>query len=427
MIRALTKKQVFAIAIISVIFFYPSIVSAKNIHLEYNWAEASINPFLPNETSQKIYTSCFACHKSLGVTGATHAIERKKCEDCHVPGQSGPFVFYEPGYLYLNLNYSRDIKMVYYHIANLSTSRTIYKYEKPIFVETLNKSKSTCFSYNPETDAGVCHGIPSGNPVDGYFAFNSSRFLFNEEQNPDSAAYHYAVEAANLPDTKNCLYCHSQKDERIRKAFAEPKQINAEHFNAEKNEDCYKCHVDKEASFTSFHNLGKKPEIIYVEAPPTTPPPPTPLPELMKAQDKNPPEIKIYSPENKTYNINQIALEYSAKDDLELSSCWYSINRGSNISLGKCENKTLNLDDGNYIIALYANDSAGNLAKVAVHFTIKTKEEIPETKPPATEIPKLGKKETAKAGINKIIAGIVILILIIAAILLFILKVRREG
>lgn len=264
------------------------LTEAKSVHLEYEWAESSVNPFL-NETAELQFTKCFGCHKSMGVGGAVHQAERKYCEDCHVPGQSGPFVYYEPATLYLNFNYNITVSKAYYHVANLSSAKVVYKYQKPVFIESqANKTGgngiSSCFDFNSKTGEGTCHGVSSLNSTGSYFGFNVTG-------SPAGQVYHHTVEKSYLPDSKNCLYCHAQSNPAVVKAFASPSQVNASHFNAVSNEQCYSCHVDPSINLTSFnfHVMGPEPEIIYIQAPPATPPPPTlPPPETLPPETPAP-------------------------------------------------------------------------------------------------------------------------------------------
>jgi len=273
-------KRAFIFAIF-LVFAYLSVdsilVQAKNVHSEYEWVNLSL---LHEEPEDIRYTRCFPCHKSMGVTGGGHQTDRKYCEDCHVPGQSGPFVYYEPSTYYLNFNYSKDVPRVYYHIANLSSSKVVYKYKTPVFIEPqLGKvngsSVSSCFDFNTATGEGTCHGISSLNSIDNHFGFNVTDATKKQTPYP----YHNTVERSYLPNSTNCLYCHRQSNATISRAFAFPSQINTSHFNSDSNEQCYSCHVDPSIKFTSFHAMGPEPEIIYLEQLPPTPTPPPPLPE----------------------------------------------------------------------------------------------------------------------------------------------------
>ncbi len=88
--------------------------------------------------------------------------------------------------------------------------------------------------------------------------------------------------------------------------------------------------------------------------------------------DLTAPIIEVISPqEGGSYGYNvSLELNYSVSD-IHLSSCWYNINNGNNISLENCQNTIFNLSsDGNYVLNLYANDSLGNIAIKNTTFSI---------------------------------------------------------
>lgn len=88
---------------------------------------------------------------------------------------------------------------------------------------------------------------------------------------------------------------------------------------------------------------------------------------ILSFDDVNPVLVVDY-PENKTYIVNNISLNYSGSDDLELDSAWYSLNSGSDVVLNG--NTTLNLSEGSYTLTVYLNDSAGNVNFSFVSFVI---------------------------------------------------------
>ncbi|MFQ5800329.1 MAG: hypothetical protein ACE5HH_01245 [Candidatus Hydrothermarchaeales archaeon] len=281
----LPKTAVNSSLILLVIFILlGSPTFAAEVHQEYDWWEPSLKS---NELSKE-FLSCAACHETLGVAGGAHPSFRKYCEDCHLLGRSGPFVFYRAANLYRNFNYSAP--MVYYHIINASDSKIYYKYTAD-FIEIPDQSdrfngasQSSCFGWNQETGQGTCHGISSENPVDGYFAFNLTKNSTREDP------YRYAVEAEHLPDTTDCLYCHRQSDSAIAAAWGDPTQVDTSHFEAGENSQCYECHVQGGITLTTFHIMGPEPEVIYLEPPETTPPPPTtPPPETVPPETTPPP------------------------------------------------------------------------------------------------------------------------------------------
>ena len=89
--------------------------------------------------------------------------------------------------------------------------------------------------------------------------------------------------------------------------------------------------------------------------------------------DSLPPVINLIIPEAKTYGYNvSIPLNFSISDASGISSCWYNLNNGENITIAGCQNSTFNVSDGSYTLYLYANDSLGNSAEKNVSFSVLT-------------------------------------------------------
>ena len=82
----------------------------------------------------------------------------------------------------------------------------------------------------------------------------------------------------------------------------------------------------------------------------------------------SPPDVSIVSPENKTYSSSNILLIYAVNETTHWSG--YSLDGGVNITI--MGNVTLTgLTNGAHSIAVYANDSAGNMgASDTVYFTV---------------------------------------------------------
>ena len=87
-------------------------------------------------------------------------------------------------------------------------------------------------------------------------------------------------------------------------------------------------------------------------------------------EDTIPPNVTITSPENTSYNSTSISLKYSLSTDL-ISSTFYNINATANITLSG--NTTLsNLEDGQYNLTIYSNDTFGNINSSIVWFIVDT-------------------------------------------------------
>ncbi|MBU1027693.1 MAG: hypothetical protein KKF48_01480, partial [Nanoarchaeota archaeon] len=89
--------------------------------------------------------------------------------------------------------------------------------------------------------------------------------------------------------------------------------------------------------------------------------------------DTTGPSINLISPESKTYGQNiELPLDFVVSDSNGVSSCWYNLNSGYNVSLLNCQNTTFDASDGNYILNFFSNDTLGNLNKKNVSFSVST-------------------------------------------------------
>jgi len=71
------------------------------------------------------------------------------------------------------------------------------------------------------------------------------------------------------------------------------------------------------------------------------------------------PALNLISPENITYTTNTILLDW---EESSADNLWYNLN-GTNVTITTSIN--LNLTEGDYVLALYANNSYGTTSKVA--------------------------------------------------------------
>jgi len=94
---------------------------------------------------------------------------------------------------------------------------------------------------------------------------------------------------------------------------------------------------------------------------------------LMIPYETEPPIITIISPENKTYSVNILPLTFTV-DEMTI---WmgYSLDGQANVTI--TGNTTLpDLSDGSHYVAVYANDTFGNMGQSTVYFMVDT---IPPT------------------------------------------------
>ena len=84
--------------------------------------------------------------------------------------------------------------------------------------------------------------------------------------------------------------------------------------------------------------------------------------------DVTPPIISELSVENKTYNQLELPLDFTVNEPTSWRG--YSLDNKANMTL--TQSTTLTLEEGLHRIALYANDTAGNMvASETIHFTIE--------------------------------------------------------
>ncbi|MDO8509064.1 MAG: PRC-barrel domain-containing protein [Nanoarchaeota archaeon] len=82
------------------------------------------------------------------------------------------------------------------------------------------------------------------------------------------------------------------------------------------------------------------------------------------------PSISLLTPQNTTYNTNNLQLNYSVSDN-NLDSCWYTENNGQiNTTLTNCQNISYTASQNSTTIKIYANDSAGNINSSSVAFFV---------------------------------------------------------
>jgi hypothetical protein len=85
------------------------------------------------------------------------------------------------------------------------------------------------------------------------------------------------------------------------------------------------------------------------------------------------PTMKIQLPANTGYYTNStLSLFYSAKIGTNpLSSCWYNLDGGTNVTLGGCANGSIvGVADGQHSIAVAVNDNTGMIGNMTSNFTI---------------------------------------------------------
>jgi len=239
------------LAILTFVLLFPDVTAQEYIHRDFDWEGDDDGEGLPGPR----YESCYACH--YGGMYPKEGYPRKKCQDCHAINIStgspdGPYKEYNLD-IYDNFTVRDDIineVIVYSHLTVSRPNSTDY---------------SSCLTYDPET-GGSCHGVAySGRENAGnYFAFNDTHSKF-----PSNEPYLNTMAAVNLPDTTDCIFCHEQRSDDVKKAWGNPPQIGIKHSAASGDwrktfekitlQECYECHVEN-IDFKNFHSPG-----VYVE------------------------------------------------------------------------------------------------------------------------------------------------------------------
>ncbi|MEW6063009.1 MAG: LamG domain-containing protein [Nanoarchaeota archaeon] len=94
--------------------------------------------------------------------------------------------------------------------------------------------------------------------------------------------------------------------------------------------------------------------------------------------DSSTPNVTVTSPvAGDTYSSTSISLTYSTNDTNGVSSCWYTLNSGSNVTLTTCSATattiTITASDGTNTIKVYANDTNNNIGNSSLlSFTVST-------------------------------------------------------
>ncbi len=83
------------------------------------------------------------------------------------------------------------------------------------------------------------------------------------------------------------------------------------------------------------------------------------------------PIVNLISPSNITYNYTQnLMVNYTTTEIIGVSSCKYSIDDGTNVTLTDCSNATFNTTIGTHNFTIYVTDQAGNLNTTKIAFDI---------------------------------------------------------
>jgi hypothetical protein len=203
-------------------------LKAKRVHNDFDWQDGLCST---------------PCHGGIPL---------KVCEDCHLGNGSGPYL--QNG---ANGNMLNDsIPRVYAH-TNFSNEINVPNQSNVYSPSQGAETFSSCYSFNSSTLAGTCHGNSYANSSvnGGYFALNSTSGYTR------GSAYHEAITIDRLPNTTNCVFCHSQTDRTIRAAWGNAKQITGgthDWYTGSDNSMCWSCHVSTGTAPKDFHSATLK-------------------------------------------------------------------------------------------------------------------------------------------------------------------------
>lgn len=83
------------------------------------------------------------------------------------------------------------------------------------------------------------------------------------------------------------------------------------------------------------------------------------------------PAVNITSPANATFQSKNITINYTVSDATNaIDKCNYSLNGAANVTLVNCTNATILASLGANSLAIFANDTAGNVNSSTVNFTV---------------------------------------------------------
>ncbi len=84
--------------------------------------------------------------------------------------------------------------------------------------------------------------------------------------------------------------------------------------------------------------------------------------------DTQSPQVAIQSPQEMSEFTSSIPLQFTVSDNVDIDSCWYSLNSNVNITIPSCSNITISTSLGTNTLRLSANDTSGNIETKSVNF-----------------------------------------------------------
>jgi hypothetical protein len=266
-----------------------------SVHYAFDWEgddaiDDEAQPPYPNREE-----SCIACHNNMTFGGPP---QYKICEDCHLPNGTGPFTGPVPSagpavlkfYLRSDLSgwnisdrEALGIPIIYSHvpyneIQNSTTSVFVSRNLSGETGEAGMSTRSSCFSWNPASPNGSCHGVGyslrlAATPPED-LAQGKEYFMHYGER--EYGAGGVGSDAFNVtfmntyiqdyaPNTTDCFFCHNQSNVSVRQFWGNAVQIyynrtnqsqyigDSLMFGATTFSECFNCHTSDKVAPSTFH------------------------------------------------------------------------------------------------------------------------------------------------------------------------------
>jgi hypothetical protein len=285
----------------SISFHSDQVKKEVSVHYAFDWeGDDPIDAFDDgdDEPDTNKEEACPACHNAMSFQPIG---QYKICEDCHLPNGTGPFTGPLPlGSLPQEQYTMRSdlsgwnesdrvalgIPIIYSHVPhNTIWNESIVKVRRNLSGETGESGMSTassCFSWNPSTPNGTCHGVaysirfqatPPEDISDGkeyfmHFAENDPTYS-SIPPNYFNFTYMNTYIQDFAPNTTDCLWCHNRTENASVRRFwgnailiynnrsNQSQFIGPElMFNATSNSECYECHTLSGEAPKTFHVDG---------------------------------------------------------------------------------------------------------------------------------------------------------------------------
>jgi nitrate reductase cytochrome c-type subunit len=291
----------------SVVLHSDQLTKAVSVHYAFDWEgddafdDGDDIPFdegpFPNKQE-----SCIACHEDM------FSLKFKICEDCHLPNGTGPFPN-NTGFTFdlrsdlagwnVSDRQALGIPIIYSHvpvnqIQNATTGLEVSRNLSGETGEAGFRTRSSCFSWNPNDGNGTCHGVsfssrfkatpPEDVAAGKQYFMHYGELEYGDNFDPgappaDSDDY-FNVTYMNTyiqdfaPNTTDCLWCHNRTENASVRRFwgnailiynnrsNQSQFIGPElMFGATENRNCTTCHTSDQQTPNTFHVNTLRPTV----------------------------------------------------------------------------------------------------------------------------------------------------------------------